>query len=193
MTTAASTIDLTAIDPRTASPDAIRAGLWQAILTGGAEVTGGERVSRDQAYYNSDGNSCQTTFSTQRPDGMRDYWIITAHYRPSRIPGARLGVEVRHTYNAAEDFWNPIVAAAAKDRLCAVVIEGHCYSIQPDSRNPGWGDGFNGRRHDIEWLDGDGKPTGEKLATRNLWARGVVPPPYRETLKDNARWTGGKR
>jgi hypothetical protein len=186
-------VDLTTIDPKTVTPEQIRAGLWKAILDWGAANVG-SGCNRDIGYYSPDGMKCLCAFSKPRGDGMWDYWHVTATFDGRRHrTSERLKITFTRTYNASEWFWDPIVAELEAERTSGrrktVVINHHCYAIAPDSSQPGSGDGFGGRRHDIEWLDDDGQPTGEVTVTRNLWARGIVPPTYRDRLRDNARWS----
>ena len=166
----------------TTSPTLTRNQLWSAITAKLADLFPHGGINRDAAWFSSDDRQCRTTAKRKNDDGTWTTYEITASDHAGRIE-----VKVMEGVDNADSFWKPI--ADSTDRLERVVIGDWCYSITPDSDKPGPGDGFDGRRFEIEWLDADGRPTGETLVTRNLWSRGTIPPAWRtDSLKPNARF-----
>lgn len=156
--------------------------LWAAITAKLEELfPNGAGLNRDQGWFSADGRQARTTAKRKLDDGTSATYEITA-----RNCHGSVEVSVVEGVDNADWFWQPIAAETVREER--VVVEDRCYTIRPDSRNPGAGDGYSGQRFDIEWLDEDGQPTGETTTTRNLWYRGVIPPVWRDRLKPNARF-----
>ena len=156
--------------------------LWDAIANKLAELfPNGNGLNRDAGWFSDDGLLARTTAKRKAADGSWTTYEITAADRQDRIE-----VTTVEGVDNADWFWQPI--ADETDRTERVVVDDRCYTIRPDSRNPGSGDGFSGRRFEIEWLDEAGRPTGETVVTRNLWSRGTLPPAWRNELSPNARF-----
>lgn len=160
--------------------------LWAEITRNLDELfPNGAGLNRDQGWFSADDRQARTTAKRKNPDGTYTTYEITATDYYGRIE-----VKVVEGVDNSDWHWRPI--ANEMDRKERVVIGDACFTIRPDSRNPGSGDGFSGRLHRIEWLDADGQPTGEVIETRNLWSRGTIPPVWRKQLKPNARWAPDK-
>jgi hypothetical protein len=164
------------------TPTLTRNNLWAAITAKLEELfPNGAGMNRDQGWFSAGDRQARTTAKRKNADGSNTTYEITASEYCGRIE-----VKVEEGVDSSDWFWQPI--ADETDRSERVVIDDRCYTIRPDSRNPGPGDGYSGQRFNIEWLDDDGRPTGEVVTTRNLWSRGIIPPTWRARLKPNARF-----
>ncbi len=76
--------------------------------------------------------------------------------------------------------WFDWVQFIANESHKRVVIDGRCYTVEPDRGSANAG--FGGSRFDIEW------PDGRRVTTRNLWHAGAVPDHWRARLPDTARF-----
>ena len=168
---------------RTMSPET-REALSAAVMAKADELrkAGSRGTGRSQVFWGSDGFSCLVIATRWEEDGTQTVFEVEAR----EFYGSRVDVTVDESVRVSHGFWREI--ADHPDPLHRVVVGDHCYSVEPDSAQPGWGDGHGGRRFVLEWLNESGEPTGETLATRNLWSRGTIPPCYRAQLKPNARF-----
>ena len=170
----------------TTTPTTNRDALVDAIGAKLDELFPNGSMGRDQFWFGADNRSARTTAHRHNQDGSHTTYEITASDYYGQVE-----VKVVEGIDNRDEFWQPV--AELTDRAERVVIGEVCYTIRPDSRTPGWGDGYGGQRFDIEWLDGNGEPTGETVTTRNLWHRGTIPPAWRERLAPNARFVEGNR
>lgn len=159
-----------------------RVALWKAASSAADPLYKGGG-SRSTGYFHPQGHSCICIAKKHESDGTKTVYILEATYDYNDD----IRVTVESSTNNCEDFWDSVLKETdSRDRKRAV-IDNECYTIKPDSPRPGPGDGFGGRKFDIEWLDDKGEPTGDTTTTRNMWFRGVIPPVYRDRLKPNAR------
>jgi hypothetical protein len=80
------------------------------------------------------------------------------------------------------DFWADHLDGYISDPSKHIVVKDQKYTVCPDSRSPGWGDGHSGSQFRIKLA------SGEVITTRNLWYNGVIPKFYRNTMKPNAEF-----
>ena len=152
--------------------------LWQAVLARCEELKpeGSAGSSRSASLIESDGRGVAAICSFDLDDGTSVVHQITAR----AVTRGRV-IEVQHTtwLDSHDQFWADQMA----DREGAVVID-HChYRIKPDiPRGDGGFAGYGGRLHRIRLASGD------VIETRNLWYQGIVPPPWRERLPDDAEF-----
>ncbi len=167
----------------TMSPE-IREALSAAVMAEAERLRklGNRGTGRSQLYLGADGHSALMIATRWEDDGTQTVFQIEGRKGYS---GA-VDLTIEESTRVSHNFWREIVADP--DPLHRVVVGDHCYHVDPDSAQPGWGDGYGGRRFVIEHLDDAGEPTGETTVTRNLWSRGTIPPVYRDQLKPNARF-----
>jgi hypothetical protein len=89
------------------------------------------------------------------------------------------------------DFWLRRIDDLTEIGDQCLIVDGVFYTIgREDDPSPDKWRGFGGRRFDFEFFAGPLK--GEKGVTTNLWCRGDIPPAFRESIPDNARWINGR-
>lgn len=113
-----------------------------------------------------------------------DESLLTAYYEAYQDDGTRRGfnisVRVEEYVNTNDAFWEEKKAVPESHR---VVVDHTHYIIGP-AREGGIYQplGFAGREFTIAFFDG------RTAKTRNLWYQGVIPPKWRETFPNNARF-----
>lgn len=116
-------------------------------------------------------------------DGEVLLYVITVH-APFTSVGQReptVKVERYLQRDESDKFWARLVEVDEQDQL-GVVVNGVHYRLGPDRKGAPF-KGFDGRRWEIEYLDG--RPS---VVTNDLWYQGRVPERYRVLLPDNARF-----
>jgi hypothetical protein len=124
-----------------------------------------------------------------------DEWV--AFYMPPNGRGGRehppraTRAEADADLQSEFQYWYDLIARAEADPSSYVVIDETCYRIGPEEGFPPFGNskkrwwGFDGREFRIR------KNDGTEVATRNLWAIGLIPTEVRHRLPNNAQWVPG--
>lgn len=172
---------------RNVVPAAERDRLWKAIL----DTIGGlpyGNSSRSTGYFSASGPflSCRCVYSVQVEDGSWTVYDLESRRNaswPVESPQGSVTVQTRTYRDDRDDFWQPLVDVVADGR--SVIVNGEHYRIadEPHTGAPDNCRGFGGRQFTIAFFDG------RTVTTRNLWQQGIVPPAWRESLPDNARFT----
>lgn len=80
-------------------------------------------------------------------------------------------------------FWSGNYEHDKRGGVQYAIINGHHYLIEPDEPGVTSGFlGFAGAEVKIEFIDGT------RVVTRNLWHQGQIPPPWRQSMPDNAKF-----
>lgn len=165
---------LSSLEDQVASEEVPKQELWDAILVECGEIqkenpaTGS---SRGTAFYQGkDRAMCIMTIGLRNGAKMTN--IIEAHRWRDQV-----SVSVNVSYSNNDRFWQEKIAF--KKRL--IIIDHVCYQTENENSSSHFR-GFGGQKFVIEFFDG------RKLETTNLWHIGIIPPYYRRTLKDNAKF-----
>jgi hypothetical protein len=142
-------------------------------------------------YYLETRPEALATSSTTLADGSERMDIIGVTLPGPRSIAIEPTIKVQTFFGNHDEFWAPRVEIyeKAKDGHGLAIIGGQWLTVG-GVRYPARGGGFAGRHFRIRFNDGT------VVDTCDLWSSGIVPPFWRETIKDNAEFLdieGGDR
>lgn len=148
--------------------------LWAgvlAVIDALPKETGGTARHVGQFVVDGASTTATTTFEVDQPDGTTKVYALT--------------LAVEQSVDEHDRTWGPGGRAAGSSPDRRVVVDANLYLIGDGARFGGFR-GFGGREFCIEFFDG------RKVATRDLWHQGVIPPKWRELWPDNARFVNAE-
>lgn len=182
--------------------------LWKAILAKIDELEKeGYRLSSRSLGWSHQFNEnhpqqMMTVYKAYAPGDtehcVRQVFVIEASEPSTYMRNQSIHVTVDGPYeDSSNQFWKNTLKDD-KGRVFLVTEDWHHYVVEPDSRSPGPGDGFDGRLFTVEYT---GNPeflrqkrikfeeNDDKIIIfgRNVWSQGTIPPKHRHLWNINAK------
>lgn len=178
-------------------------GLWPAILQEHErlQATGLRTSVRGAGYRLNNSMLCIATYYPSLNDTTKHVYHITAWLN---LKGE---IEVKSEgpfIDSANQYWDEMLKRDSDEGNAIVTADFQHYTIHPDSKNPGWGDGHGGSLFEFKidnvfvaerfikaglnvekvWLDGE-RPYWI-LRSRNVWSQNNIPMAHRSKFPVNA-------